>query len=338
MNSTTKKRPSGCYWVFLVIILIALAASVTMNFGLLLGSLFKGDKVTRVLGQPEDQFPHFNTRWSYGQGDVRVVRISLDGIITRQPDGGLFAPRVDRIQLLLNRIRAAQNDPHVRAIILEVDSPGGAVTPSDEIYQALKRFRESQPDRRVVVFARDVAASGAYYAAMASDWIVAEPTAIVGSIGVMIQTLNWRELSERIGLRDTTIKSGTTKDILNPFRDPSEEELMILQDLVDSLFDRFAGIVQAGRGFDDATLARLADGRVFTAMDALEKGLIDEIGSWDDAVARTAALLGEDDIRVLRYERRVDWGEWLASMRSPSPLPAWMQEPDRTRIWYLWRP
>lgn len=309
-----------------------------MNFGLLLGSLFKGDKVTRVLGQPEDQFPHFNTRWSYGQGDVRVVRISLDGIITRQPDGGLFAPRVDRIQLLLNRIRAAQNDPHVRAIILEVDSPGGAVTPSDEIYQALKRFRESQPDRRVVVFARDVAASGAYYAAMASDWIVAEPTAIVGSIGVMIQTLNWRELSERIGLRDTTIKSGTTKDILNPFRDPSEEELMILQDLVDSLFDRFAGIVQAGRGFDDATLARLADGRVFTAMDALEKGLIDEIGSWDDAVARTAALLGEDDIRVLRYERRVDWGEWLASMRSPSPLPAWMQEPDRTRIWYLWRP
>ncbi len=331
-----KKKPSGCYWIFLLVVLLALAVSVAMNFGLLLGSLVGTERVA-VGAKPQDEFPRFTSRWSFGDGDTVVVRIPLEGIIARQADGGLFMPRYDKVQLLLNRIRAARNDEDVRGIILEVDSPGGAVTPSDEIYHALMQFRDSADDRRVVVFTRDVAASGAYYAAMAGDWVIAEPTAIIGSIGVMIQTLNWHELSERIGVRDTTIKSGETKDMLNPFRDVSEDELGILQDLVDSMYGRFVRIVQESRGFDDAAMSRIADGRVFTADDALKEGMIDEIGYWDDVVERTAEVMGVPSVKIIRYEHRPDWTDWLMSMRNPLHWSAW-SELDRTRVLYLWRP
>lgn len=340
MNTTPpQKKTSGCFWAALVVVLIALVLSVMLNVGLLMGSAFSGEKLpVQALGQPVDEYPQFNTRWSYGRGDIVVARIPLQGLIMREPEGGFLMPRFDRVQLTLNRIRAAQNDPRVRGILLEVDSPGGAVTPSDEIYHALRQFRASADDRRIVVFTRDINASGAYYASMAGDWLIAEPTAIIGSIGVMIQTLNWHELSTRIGIRDLTIKSGDTKDILNPFRNVSEQEIGMLQDLVDSLYDRFAGIVQEGRGFEDHHLARISDGRVFATDDALREGLIDEIGYWDDALARTAYLFGVPSVRVVRYERRPDWSDWFASMRAP-----WVQTPhwldmDTPRILYLWRP
>ena len=336
MSAQEKKRPSGCYWVLLLSLVLLLAVSVAMNLGLLAGSLLGMDRVS-VKAKPADEFPQFTERWSYGDGDTVVVRIPLDGLIIREAGGGLLSPRFDPVQLTLNRIRAARNDENIRGIILEVNSPGGAVTPSDEIYHALKQFRDSADDRRIIVFSRDLAASGAYYAAMAGDWFVAEPTAIIGSIGVMIQTLNWHELSERIGVRDTTIKSGETKDILNPFRDISEDELGILQDLVDSMYDRFAGIVQEARGFDDATMERVADGRVLTAEDALQEGMIDEIGYWDDVVTRMAEVMEVPSVKIIRYERRPDWSEWLAGIQNPLHVRSWL-ELDVPRILYLWRP
>ncbi len=341
MNTTParQKKGTGCYWAALIVLMVLLVLSVMVNVGLLMGSAFSGEKLSaQALGKPTDEYPQFTTRWSYGHGDTVVVRIPLQGLIMRQPEGGLFMPRIDRVQLTLNRIRAARNDDRVRGIILEVDSPGGAVTPSDEIYNALRQFRDSAADRRIVVFTRDINASGAYYASMAGDWLIAEPTAIVGSIGVMIQSLNWHELSTRIGVQDLTIKSGDTKDILNPFRDVSERELHLLQDLVDNLYDRFATIVQKARNFEDQQLARIGDGRVFTTNDALREGLIDEIGYWDDALARTAELFGVPSVRVVRYERRADWSDWFAAMRTPlMRTPHWL-DMDTPRILYLWRP
>ncbi len=336
----TEPRPKrGCYWTALIVVLVMLIFSVMINVGLLLGSAFKGERVAIQAGtKPVDEYPQFTTRWSYGRGEQVVVRIPLQGIIMREPEGGFLVPRIDRVQLTLNRIRAARNDDRVRGIILEVDSPGGAVTPSDEIYNALRQFRESAPDRRILVFSRDINASGAYYASMAGDWLMAEPTAIVGSIGVMIQTLNWHELSDRIGVRDLTIKSGDTKDILNPFRDVSERELHILQDLVDALYDRFATLVQESRGFEDFHLARIADGRVMTTEDALREELIDEIGYWDDAVARMARLLDVPSVRVVRYERRPDWSDWFTAMRSPGFRLPFLLEQDHPHLLYLWRP
>jgi len=309
---------------------------VLMNFGLLAGLWMKGAAPVGAK-KPIDEFPDFTERWSFGDGELVVVRIPLEGLITRERGGGLFFPGVDRVQLVLHQIRAAENDERVRAILLEVNSPGGGVTASDEIHNALSRFRASAPDRRILVFARDVAASGAYYAAMAGDWMIAEPTSIIGSIGVMIQTVNWRELSERIGVRDTTIRSGEAKDILNPFRDVSEQETRILQHLVDSMHQRFLRVVREGRALEEDALSRIADGRVMTAEDALTAGLIDEVGYWDDAVDRMAELLGVPAVRIIRYERRPDFSAWLMGARNPLHLET-VLELDRPRLLYLWRP
>ncbi len=339
MEKSKEKRRSGCFWVFFVGIVLILMLSLTINLAYFFSS-FRQDEARRPGGtRPVDQFPDFRVTWSYGHGDTVVARIPLQGLIIREAEGGLFTPRFDRVQTILDQIRQATNDEKVRGIILEVDSPGGAVTPSDEIYHALRQFRASDDDRRIVVFTRDMAASGAYYAAMAGDVIVAEPTAIIGSVGVMIQTLNWQELSSRIGIRDTTIKSGESKDMLNPFRTTTEEEIAILQTLVDSMFERFLGIVKEGRGWSAEQLERVADGRVFTATDALAEDLIDAVGYWDEAAAMMANLLDVRDLRVIRYERRTDWSDWLFSLRSPlEPWTTALPSPDRPRMMYLWRP
>ena len=336
---STKPKRSGCFWAALIVLVLVLGLSLALNIGLLIGSAARGDgRAMQVTGRAMDEYPQFTTRWSFGRGDTVVVRIPLQGVIMREATGGLFSPRYDPVQLTLNRIRAAENDRQVRGIILEVDSPGGAVTPSDEIYNALQRFRASAEGRKVIIFSRDINASGAYYVSMAGDWLMAEPTTLVGSIGVMIQTLNWHQLSERIGVSDTTIKSGSAKDILNPFRDVSEREMNMLQHLVDSLHARFSSLVQQARGVDGTHLETITDGRIFTAPDALQAGLIDEIGYWDDVVARTAQLFGVSSVRVLRYERRPDWSDWFASVRhTEMQIPSWL-DPDRPRILYLWRP
>ncbi len=337
VSAREKRGRSGCYWVLTTFLALFLLASLAVNLGLLAGMTSKGVKLSAHDEWPEDEYPHFTDRWSYGDGDAVAVRIPVQGVILREVDGGFLMPRVDMVQSIIHQIRAARNDDAVRAIILEVDSPGGAVTPTDEIYHALMEFKRSDEDRRVVVFTKDLAASGGYYVSLAGDWIIAEPTAIVGSIGIILQTLNWRELSERIGIRDTTITSGDNKDLLNPFREVSDDQMALLQNLVDSMHRRFRGIVQEHRGLPDEVLDRVADGRIFTSADALTENLIDEIGYWDDVVARTAEVLGVESVRVVRYERRTEFWDWFMRVRSPLQWKPWM-DLDTPRLMYLWRP
>ena len=337
MESTPKKRSSGCLWVLVILLFVALSVSILMNMGFAVRLFW--DKDDAFTGhQPVDQFPEFRATWSYGEGTLRVVRIPIQGMIMRNVDGGFLMPRQDPVTSALQRIRAAQNDPSVRGILLEMDSPGGAVTPSDEIHKAVRRFRESDPDRRVVAFTRDLVASGAYYISVAADWIITEPTCLVGSIGTMMQTLNWHGLSDRLGVTDVTLRSGEQKDVLNPFREPDIEQLQFLQSIVDSMHDRFAGIVQAGRGFEADEIDALADGRIWIAGDALDVGLIDDIGYWQDAVQHMARLLDVEDVRVFRYERRVDWSEWFMTLRNPLDLRHALPGLQGPQLLYLWQP
>lgn len=337
MEPKEKKRNSGCMWVFAVMLFLAFCFSVFLNVGLIVSRFRdKHDGVSKT--RPADQFPEFRSTWSYGEGSIRVVRIPLQGLILREADGGFLVPRQDPVRSVLQQIRAAQNDSSIKGIMLEVDSPGGAVTPSDEIFTALRAFRESDPERRVVAFSRDLMASGAYYAGVAADWIITEPTCLVGSIGVMIQTLNWHVLTDGLGITDVTIKSGASKDILNPFRESEENELELLQTIIDQLHERFVGIVQDRRGFDLKVIQDIADGRILVANDALDAGLIDQVGYWPDAVKQMAVLLGEDDVQILRYERRTDWSDWFMSLRHPldlnQVLPSWRGP----QVLYLWQP
>lgn len=284
---------------------------------------------------PRDEAPKLDETWSFGSGDVKVVRIPLDGEIMRSEEGGLFSARSDMVASILAQVRAAERDPDMRAIILEVNSPGGGVTPSDEIYNALRKFRESRPDRRIVVFIRDLGASGAYYASMAGDCIIAEPTAVVGSIGVIMQSMNFQGLSEKVGITDVTIKSGANKDMLNPFRAVDTNQVALLQILIDTMQNRFRGIVAESRKLDPAA-PDLFDGRIFSASDALDKGLIDEIGYWNDALARTAQLLDTGALHVVRYEPQRTFFEQLVDGKTSIALPN--LKLHSPQFLYLWKP
>ena len=331
-----KRRSTTGLWVAVSLLGIGLAGSLLLNLGLFAGLLasFGGNAAS---GFAEDQYPDLTERWSYGDGDVKVVRIALQGVIMRESTSGLFAQPRDKIGDILQQIRAASNDDDVEAILMEVDSPGGGITPSDEMYAALMGFKASREGRKVVVHMRDMAASGGYYVAAAGDWLIAEPTTVVGSIGVIMQAMNWKTLTEKIGLSATTIKSGENKDLLNPFEEVKPEQVAMLQTMIDKMYDRFANLVSKSRDIDADELKKLADGRIFTADEALQHRLIDEIGYWDAAVDRVAKLLDEPSVKVVRYERRQSFADFFAEIRTPFSLSS-IQDAASPRMLYLWRP
>ncbi|HMP68209.1 MAG TPA: signal peptide peptidase SppA [Pirellulaceae bacterium] len=331
-----KRKSSRVAWILVLLLAIGLFISVMMNIGLGLRAAF-GAGWSDTQDIAVDEFPRFDEEWSFGSGTTKVVRLSLEGMIFRSIDTGWFGGSYDMTASLLAQIQAAIQDPEVKAILLEIDSPGGAVNPTDEIYRALMAFRASAEGRVIVTHVRDMAASGGYYAAMASDWIYADPTAIIGSIGIIMQTLNWHALSERLGISDVTIKSGANKDMLNPFRESRPEELALLQDVVDDLHLRFVSIVSEARGYTSEELTALADGRVFTAPRALHHGLVDDIGTWRDATAKIAELLDVPEVRLIRYYRQAGFLDWLFRARLPEPVRL-LHPVQPPRFLYLWSP
>jgi len=328
---TARKSRVGCLWaviLFQALALLALLAIGGLAF-LLRSSL---PRPGAVGGAGVDENPDFTEVWSCGAGPVKVVRIPLTGMILMEEEGGLFSRGSGSAVMALRSIRRATHDARVRAIILEVDSGGGGITASDVLYHALEEFRRSADGRRIVSIFGDVAASGAYYVAAASDYIVARPTSVTGSIGVLLHSLNIRELSQKIGVRSVTIKSGANKDLLNPFEDLTEEQKRLLQALVDEFYDRFVALVADGRALDTGRVRALADGRVFTASQALELGLVDEIGYWEHAVARTAELLAVRDVKVYRYEPEFSLASLIRSRLAWDPAGHWVDELSQLRL------
>lgn len=320
----------GC-WIAIAILVLMLFGSFLANIGLT-AAVLAGSSM-EYSDRPMDSEPQFDEIWSHGYGDTKVVRIGLSGVIMRGRQERLFGSGPDMVETILSQILAARLDPDVRAILLEVDSPGGAVTPSDEIYMALRQFKESSDDRAVVVFIRDLGASGAYYAAMAGDYIIAEPTAIVGSVGVIMQTLNMKGLGDMIGIKSVTIASGVNKDMLNPLKEVDPLHIDLLQELVDEMQDRFATIVMDARGLESRALL---DGRVFTAEQALRRNLIDGIGYWLEAVDQLKIQLDVDDVYLVRYAETQGFLDTLLSSKSPV-LPD-MNVMESPRFLYLWKP
>lgn len=333
-------RSSCRHWPFwVVILLLALILGVSLLLNLTAVDLLKkGAHPALSEGWGEDEFPQYTETHSYGSGTTKVVRISFSGILTRQLDGGWLGTS-DPVEETLRQIRAARQDDAVAAILLEVDSPGGEVTAADEIHRELILFKESREDRKIVVLVHDMAASGGYYISLPADRILAQPTALIGSIGVIMQTLNIQGLSEKIGVTDTTIKSGKNKDLLNPFHPVDPEQIVLLQSSVDAMYDRFLKLIAQGRHIKKADLKTLADGRIFTAEEALKHKLIDGIGYWDEALAATASLLGVEDLYVVTYQTKKTFFEVLMSVRSPLPsLQSLFSAAASPRRFYLWRP
>jgi len=199
---------------------------------------------------------------------------------------------------IIPMIKAAKHDDSVKAVVLEVNSPGGSVVASDRIYHALKDM-----DKPIVVMMGELAASGGYYISMAGKYIIANPNTLTGSIGVISTFPNASKLMDKIGIQMTVVKSGKEKDFGSPYREMTPEERAYWQKVIDETYDSFVEIVAKSRHMPKDKVLKLADGRVYTGKDALKLGLIDALGYEDDAIAKAADLGGITDVpRVIRYK------------------------------------
>ncbi|HEC21326.1 MAG TPA: signal peptide peptidase SppA [Chloroflexi bacterium] len=215
---------------------------------------------------------------------VGVIRV--EGPIV-PGEASTFSTNVAASETIIDLIERADADPNVRAIVLRIDSPGGGVTASDEIYHALR-----QVDKPVVVSMGTLAASGGYYIAAAADYIYATPHTLTGSIGVISQFVIAEELLDEVGIEIVVIASGEAKDFGSIHRQMTDEERAYWQALTDEIYEGFVEVVAEGRQMSVEDVRALADGRVYTGQRALDLGLVDEIGYFDDAVEKAAELGG----------------------------------------------
>jgi protease-4 len=196
-------------------------------------------------------------------------------------------------------LQQARDDSRVKAIVLEIDSPGGEVTASDAIYSALVKVRARKP---VVVYMDSLAASGGYYVSCGGKFLMASDTTITGSIGVIIQTLNYEQLFNKVGLASVVFKSGKFKDMLNGARPITPEERELVQSFIMKTYDKFLGIVAKERNLPaDLLRNTIADGRILSGKDAFEHKLIDGLGELEDAFGKAKELGNAPDAKVVKY-------------------------------------
>lgn len=326
-------------WVSLVLFTLM----VLGGCGIIIVALIAGDTLSSSFGRATaatesmgvDECPQLSEVWSCGQGDSKVIRIPINGFIHLGEESTLLGTMPSPTLVALRSIRAATHDEEVDAIILDVDSGGGGITASDILYKAVMDFRDARPGRVVVSIFGDVAASGAYYIALASDQIMARPTSITGSIGVIMKSVNLEKLATKHGIEDVTIASGDNKDLLNPLKEMDPQQLEILQTVVDEMHQRFESLLADRRQLHFAHASKLADGRIFSAQKALDLGLIDRIGYWEDAMSLTAEVLNVDQVKVFRYEEPFSLSDFLhgAGGVEPETLLRRIASP---RILYSW--
>jgi protease IV len=238
-----------------------------------------------------------------GDGHDKIVLMDLTGVISDEERSQTFTTMPSLVAEMKEALDKAAGDARVRAVLLRINSPGGTVTASDVIYHELTEFKK-RTGKPVVANIMDLGASGGYYVAVSADKIIAHPTAVTGSIGVIMMTVNVQGLLEKIGVSETAIKSGLNKDMGSPFREMTEEERKLFQGIIDDMYNRFVSVVTAGRPkLNEAEVRKLADGRVYTANQALENGLVDRIGYLDDAIKLAAQEAGVVAPRVVTYYR-----------------------------------
>lgn len=270
-----------------------------------------------------------------GRPAVGIVRVE-GTVVSGGGDSSLLASSQARSDRVVQDLRRAARDPAVGAIVLRINSPGGSVVASDEIHQAVLEV-----DKPVVASMGEVAASGGYYIAAAADRIVANPATLTGSIGVITMVPNVEELLSKIGVEMIVIKSGALKDELSSYREITEEEKQLWQKVIDEAYEQFVGVVADGRGMDMNEVKALADGRVYTGRQALELGLVDELGNLPDAIALAADLGGiVGKPRIIEYRRPPTLLELLLSSLAGGPgnvtLDEFLGVERRFSLQYLW--
>jgi protease-4 len=262
-------------------------------------------------------------------GDAKVLALfSGDGVGVLQIEGA-----IENSRSVIAELRRLREMPWVKAIVVRVDSPGGAVAPTQEIFAEIQRSKKKKP---FIASMGSIAASGGYYIAAACDKIVANPGTLTGSIGVIMQLSNVEELMKKIGVKGYNVKSGANKDIGSPFQPLSPEGKEILQSLVDNVHSQFVAAVAQGRGLNEEVVRKLADGRIYSGAQAKERGLVDQFGTLEDAIelaARRGGIAGEPAVYYSRPEQEHWWERIFMGVfgrRLPSAERGWLR--------YEWSP
>jgi protease-4 len=311
-------RRGGRGWMILALILfVLLAFSLLTNMRHFASSLMggrvvharaAGPRLEEILVEQNDAFD-------------KIAVIEVNGIITsRMSDGGGF----NMVEVIRAQLKRAEEDDRVKAVLLKVDSPGGEVLASDEIYHALADF-QTKAAKPIVASMGNLAASGGYYISAPCQWIVANDLTITGSIGVILHSWNYRGLMNKVGLQPDTYKSGKFKDMLSGEREPGQippEEREMVQSLINETYEKFKSAVangrkaaqQANKGKGrplDPNWGEYADGRVLSGTKAYELGFVDQLGTLDDAVARARTLAGISKANLVEYRQRYELSDFL---------------------------
>ena len=342
-HSQAVQRPGSC---ILTGCLVAFLGAGVLAFLAVIGVA-----VWTVAGPPggfEARFGGAGKRYQFREmtisgkpGQPKIVRIPVQGLIM----GSGIGSSADPVSVFKARLDRAEEDHKVAGVLLAINSPGGGVTASDTMHQYLKRFKEEE-DIPVVGFMQDMAASGGYYVASGCDRIVAQPTTITGSIGVMMPMYNASDLMDYIGVKDTTVKSGEYKNMGSMLADKTEEqrkdERRLFQQLIDHMHQKFVKVIAEGRELDVARVREIADGRILTSEQALERNLIDEIGYYPDAVQMAEDMAEIGRAHVVEYQRIVSisevFGMWGKAPELKIELGEKLPKALRSRPLYLWRP
>src|SRR5918996_366393 len=284
-------RRLGCLSIFLF---IALCASLFVNFVLMIAAFQRVGGIREA--EPIPRFREILLQRGARATTDKIAVITMRGLISSSIPGNVSDSMVDDMRAALQQ---AREDHRVKAIVLEIDSPGGEVTASDEIYSAVVKTRARKP---VVVYMDSLAASGGYYVSCGGKFLMANETTITGSIGVIIQTLNYEQLLNKVGLASVVFKSGKFKDMLNGARPMTPEEREYMQGFVMKIYDKFLGIVAKERNLNaDDLRSSIADGRILSGKEAFENKLIDGLGELDDAFAKARQLGNAPGAKIVKY-------------------------------------
>ncbi|MCK9377185.1 MAG: signal peptide peptidase SppA [Syntrophobacterales bacterium] len=291
------RRPINVYLVWLGVWLLLAAGCVTVKV-----SLF------------EEPAP-LKEKTISGYGRDKILLMDVSGVILEGPHRilGLTkgATSPSRIK---EELEKASKDDHIKAVVVKINSPGGTVTAADVILHELKAFKAAK-GVPVVVCLQGLAASGGYYIAQAGDTIIAYPTCITGSIGVIAMKLNLRGLMDKVGVDDDVVKSGRWKDFWSPFRPATPQEKEMMQHIIDDFYRSFVDVVAQGRKLSLKQTLKVADGRIYTASQARDLGLVDQLGYLDDALDLARGKAGlETGAKVITYHRPGTYKPTIYSM------------------------
>ncbi|NTW16596.1 MAG: signal peptide peptidase SppA [Syntrophaceae bacterium] len=238
-----------------------------------------------------------------GVGKDKILLIPVTGLISDMPKKGVIRTSPSLVEQVVLQLNKAEKDKQIKAVLLKINSPGGTITASDLLYHEITSFKE-KTGAKIIISMMDIAASGAYYMSLPADKIMAHPTSVTGSVGVIFLQPKVTGLMDKLGLGVDVKKFGKNKDMGSPFRESSEEEQKLLQKAVNDFGERFIRLVQKHRKLDQRALTEIASARIFLADDALKLGMIDNIGYLSDAVKESKKLANvSDDARVIVYRR-----------------------------------